>query len=260
LPGCAIYGVIVTASVNAVASNQSLDSRAAFVTTDWTVVLSAQCISPAAREALEKICQGYWRPLYTFVRREGYTREEAQDLTQAFFARFLERRDLDAVRREKGRLRSYFLAALKNFLSNERGRAMTIKRGKGQRLIPLDELTSEADAELVAASHLNADRIFDRRWALTVIEQVLVRLRGEYDTTGKTKLFERFKNFIADEDRQPHSEIAREFAMNENAVKQAFHRFRQRYREILREEIARTVAAPGDVEDELRYLVAVLRA
>jgi RNA polymerase sigma factor (sigma-70 family) len=246
--------------VNAVAANQSLNSGAAFMTTDWSVVLSAQCLSPAAAAALENICRNYWRPLYAFVRREGYSREEAQDLTQAFFERFLERRDLDAVRREKGRLRSYFLAALKNFLTNERGRATTIKRGGGRRLIPLEELTGEDGADLTAANHLSADRIFDRRWALTVLEQVFARLKKEYGAIGKTQMFERFKNLLADEDRQSQSEIAREFAMNENAVKQAFHRFRQRYREILREEIACTVAAPGDVEDELRYLIAVLRA
>jgi DNA-directed RNA polymerase specialized sigma24 family protein len=245
--------------VNAVAANQSLDSGAAFMTTDWSLVLSAQCISPAAAAALESICRNYWRPLYAFVRREGYAREEAQDLTQAFFARFLERRDLDAVRREKGRLRSYFLASLKNFVANERSRAITIKRGEGRQLIPLDGLTTNTDLDLELANHLSADRIFDRRWALTVLEQVFARLKNEYDATGKTRLFERFKNVLADADRQPQSEIAREFAMNENAVKQAFHRFRQRYREILREEIARTVATPGDVEDELRYLIAVLR-
>jgi RNA polymerase sigma factor (sigma-70 family) len=245
--------------MNAVASDQNLDSGAAFMTTDWSVVLSAQCISPAATEALEKICRNYWRPLYAFVRREGYAREEAQDFTQAFFARFLERRDLDAVRRERGRLRSYFLASLKNFLANERDRAMTIKRGEGRRPIPLDELTTHTSADLEPANHLSADRIFERSWALTVLEQVFARLEKEYDATGKMQLFERFKSLLADEDRQSQSDIAREFAMNENAVKQAFHRFRQRYREILREEIAHTVTAPGDVEDELRYLIAVLR-
>jgi RNA polymerase sigma-70 factor (ECF subfamily) len=246
--------------MHAAASHQSLDTGAAFMTTDWSVVLSAQCTSPAATEALERICQKYWRPLYAFVRRGGYPREEAEDLTQAFFARFLERRDLDAVRREKGRLRSYLLAALKNFLTNERSRAMTIKRGEGRRPIPLEDLATHAGPDLEPANHVSADRIFERRWALTVLEQVFTRLKEEYDATGKTPLFERFQNLLADEDRQPQSEIARDLAMNENAVKQAFHRFRQRYREILREEVARTVAAPGDVEDELRYLVAVLRA
>src|SRR6202023_723304 len=152
--------------MNAIASAQSLDTGAAFITTDWSVVLSAQCLSPAATEALEKICRNYWRPLYAFVRREGYAREEAQDLTQAFFARFLQRRDLDAVRREKGRLRSYFLASLKNFLANERDRAMTIKRGEGRRPIPLDEMTTYAAADLETANDSSADRIFERRWAL----------------------------------------------------------------------------------------------
>jgi RNA polymerase sigma-70 factor (ECF subfamily) len=245
--------------MNAMASNQSLQTGAAFMTTDWSLVLSAQCISPAASEALERICRNYWRPLYTFVRREGYQREEAQDLTQAFFARFLERRDLDAVRREKGRLRSYLLASLKNFLANERSRAMTIKRGEGRRPIPLDELMRETDADFGGANQLSADRIFERSWALTVLEQVFARLNEEYRATGKTQMFERFQSLLADEERQPQSEIARDLAMNENAVKQAFHRFRQRYREILREEIARTVAVPGDVEDELKYLIGVLR-
>jgi RNA polymerase sigma-70 factor (ECF subfamily) len=246
--------------MNAIASDQRLDTGAPFMTTDWSVVLSAQCLTPAATEALERICRNYWRPLYAFVRREGYSREEAQDSTQAFFARFLERRDLDAVRREKGRLRSYFLASLKNFLANERDRAMTVKRGEGRLPIPLHELTMHAGADLEPANHLSADQIFERRWALTVLEQVFARLKEEYDAAGKTQLFERFKNVLTDEDRQPQAEVAREFAMNENAVKQAFHRFRQRYRETLREEIAGTVAAPGDVEDELRHLIAVLRA
>jgi len=246
--------------MNAVASDERLETAAAFITTDWSVVLSAQCVSPAATKALEKICLTYWRPLYAFVRREGYTREDAQDLTQAFFARFLERRDLDAVRREKGRLRSYFLASLKNFLFNERSRSLTIKRGQGRPLVPLDELMKHAAGDLEPANDLSADRIFERRWALTVLEQVFARLKEEYVATGKTQLFERFKNLLAGDDQQSQAEIAQEFAMNENAVKQAFHRFRQRYREILREEVSNTVAVPGDVEDELRYLIAVLRA
>ncbi|MEP7016155.1 MAG: sigma-70 family RNA polymerase sigma factor [Verrucomicrobiota bacterium] len=238
----------------------SLEAGTAFMTTDWSLVASAQRISPAAGAALEKICRVYWRPLYAFVRREGCNSEEAQDLTQAFFARFLERRDLDVVRREKGRLRSYLLASLKNFLTNERNRAMTIKRGEGRRPIPLDDLVAHASADLEPANNLSADRIFERRWALTVLEQVISQLEKEYRATGKSRLFERFKKFLADEDGPSQAEIGRECSMNENAVKQAFHRFRQRYREILREEVARTVTAPGDVEDELRYLIAVLRA
>ena len=246
--------------MNAVAFNQSRDTEAAFLTTDWSLVASAQRISPEAQTALEKICQTYWRPLYAFVRREGCTREEAQDLTQAFFERFLERRDLNVIRREKGRLRSYLLASIKNFLANERNRSMTIKRGEGRWPISLDDLTTDVGLDLEPANHFSADRIFEHRWALAVLEQVFVRLEQEYQITKRTLQFERFKNLLVDEDRPSRSQLAREFAMNENAVKQAFHRFRQRYREILRDEIARTVAAPGDVENELQYLIAVLRA
>lgn len=241
-------------------SEQNAEGAKAFVTTDWSLVDTAQQPSASAMEALEKICRIYWQPLYAFVRREGSSPEEAQDLTQAFFARFLERRDLDVVRREKGRLRSYLLASLKNFLANERTRARTIKRGEGRRPVPLDDFLQHANGESLPASPLSAEQIFERRWALSVLEQVFARLQEEYRAMDKLQLFARFKSFIADDDRQSQAAIAREFAMNENAVKQAFHRFRQRYREILREEIARTVSTPADVEDELQHLVAVLRA
>ena len=135
----------------------------AFTTTQWSVVLDAQGESPSAEEALEKLCRAYWWPLYGFVRRQGYSPEEAQDLTQGFFAMLLERRDLDAVRREKGRLRSYLLASLKNFLAKARRRAMTIKRGEGRPLVPLEELLVRERADLEPADTLSADRIYERR-------------------------------------------------------------------------------------------------
>lgn len=232
----------------------------AFVTTHWSVVLTAQGHSAAADEALEKLCRSYWRPIYSFVRREGGTVEDAQDLTQSFFARLLERRDFDAVRREKGRLRSYLLVSLKHFLINERQRAMTIKRGEGRALIPLHELVARERDEAEPPDLLTADRIYERRWALTVLEQVLSRLKDEYRRAGNAALFDRFEGVLADEpDGISQAEIASEMGVNENAVKQAYHRFRRRYRELLREEIAHTVAVPGDIEDELRHLVAVLR-
>lgn len=232
-----------------------------FLTTQWSVVLAAQGSSAAADEALEKLCRTYWRPLYAFVRREGRSVEEAQDLTQAFFARLLERRDFDAVRREKGRLRSYLIVALKNFLANEWQRNRAIKRGEGHALIPLDELLEHDGSQLEPADNLTADKIYERRWALTVLEQVLARLGEEYREAQKGVLFERFKQLLADEPDQPlQAQIAAELGMNENAVKQAYYRFRQRYRELLHDEIAHTVAVPGDVEDELRHLIAVLRA
>ena len=236
------------------------DGPVAFTTTHWSVVVEAQGPSPAAEAALEKLCRGYWRPIYSFVRRQGAVREEAEDLTQGFFARLLERRDLDIVRKEKGRLRSYLLVSLKNFLANERHRAMAIKRGEGRRLIPLEELHSGEHADLEPADNLSPDRIYERRWALTVLEQVFARLKNEYGAAENARLFDRLKELLAGESGQlSQAKIAGEFGMKENAVKQAFHRFRQRYQLLLREEIAHTVAVPGDIEDELRHLIGILR-
>jgi len=247
--------------MNAVPGEEPHPGSVAFVTTKWSVVLTAQGQSSAADEALEKLCRTYWRPLYAFVRREGRTVEEAQDLTQAFFARLLERRDLDAVRREKGRLRSYLLVALKNFLANEWQRGRAIKRGEGRALISLNELLEDAGAEVEPADTLTPDKIYERRWALTVLEQVLENLGREYREEGKALLFDRFKQSLAgDSESLLQSQIATELGMSENAVKQAYHRFRQRYRELLHDEIAHTVAVPGEIEDELRHLIAVLRA
>jgi RNA polymerase sigma factor (sigma-70 family) len=230
----------------------------AFTTTQWSVVLDAQGESPSAQEALEKLCRTYWWPLYGFVRRQGYSPEEAQDLTQGFFAMLLERKDFDAVRREKGRLRSYLLASLKNFIAKTHRRAMTIKRGEGRPLVALEELLVRERADLEPADMLSADRIYERRWALTLLEQVLTRLGEEYQVAGNGALFEQLKQMLGD-DRPSQAKIAREFGMKENAVKQAFHRLRQRYRLLLREEIAQTVTAPGDVEEELRHFIAILQ-
>src|SRR6058998_3821891 len=182
--------------MNEGASEQSVNTGVggvAFVTTQWSVVLTAQGRSPAADEALEKLCRTYWWPPYGFVRRSGYKPEEAQDLTQAFFARLLERRDLDVVRREKGRLRSYLLASIKNFLSKARHRELTVKRGEGRPLVSLDELLVRERADKEPAHKLSPDRIYERRWALTLLEQVLNRLRAEYEAAGKLPLFDRLK-------------------------------------------------------------------
>jgi RNA polymerase sigma factor (sigma-70 family) len=233
---------------------------AAFTTTHWSVVLAAQGESTEAKAALEKLCRTYWWPLYGFVRREGYKPEEAQDLTQAFFARLLERRDLETVRQERGRLRSYLLASLKNFLSKARHREMTVKRGEGRPLVSLEDLLARERADQEPAHKLSADRIYERRWALTLLEQVLARLGAEYEAAGKLPLFDRLKELLAGESGQPsQAKIAAEMRMTENAVKQAFHRLRHRYRQLLHEEIAHTVAVPDDVEDELRHFMAVLQ-
>ena len=232
-----------------------------FATTHWSVVLTAQGRSLAADEALEKLCRTYWWPLYGFVRRNDYGPEEAQDLTQGFFALLLERHDFDVVRQEKGRLRSYLLVSLKNFLAKARRRELAVKRGEGRALVPLDELLARERADVEPADMLTADRIFERRWALTLLEQVLTRLESEYRSAGNGKLFDCLKEFLSDEPgRRSQAEVATELGMTENAVKQAFHRLRQRYRQLLRDEIAQTVAVPGDVEDELRHFISVLQA
>jgi RNA polymerase sigma factor (sigma-70 family) len=234
---------------------------AAFTTTHWSVVLEAQRESPAAQEALEKLCRTYWRPIYSFVRRQGIGSAEAEDLTQGFFASLLEHRNLDAVRKEQGRLRSYLLGALKYFLGEERRRAMAIKRGKGQRLISLEELRANERFEMEPADPVTAELIYERRWASTVLERVLNLLKEEYERAGNGGLFDSIKQLLPGEpDAPPQKDIAAQLGMTENAVRQAFYRFRQRYQALLREEIAHTVANPGDIEDELRHLIAIVRA
>ena len=232
-----------------------------FTTTHWSMVLDAQGESPAAQKALEELCRTYWRPIYSFVRRQGSRAEDAEDLTQGFFALLLERKDLNTVRKEKGRLRSYLLSSLKNFMVDEARHAMAAKRGKGQHLIPLDEIRDREHGDVERSDRFTADQLYERRWAFTVLEQVMGRLREEYRSAGNVRFFEQMKKMLMDEpDRPTQAQVATEFDMTENAVKQAFYRFRQRYQTLLREEIAHTVATPGDVEDELRHLIAVVRA
>jgi RNA polymerase sigma factor (sigma-70 family) len=231
----------------------------AFTTTHWSVVLEARGESPAAQEALEKLCRIYWRPIFSFLRRQGIRREEAEDITQGFFVELLERGSLSAVRKEKGRLRSFLLGGLKYFIANEERRAMAVKRGKGQRLIPLDEFRADDRSEIEPADPVTAEMIYERRWALTVLERVLSRLKNEYLAADNARLFDSLKELLPDEPDSPsQAEIAARLGMTENAIRQAFYRFRQRYQSLLREEIAHTVATPGDIEDELRHLIAVL--
>jgi RNA polymerase sigma-70 factor (ECF subfamily) len=243
----------------------SIQSKAdAFATTHWSLVFAAQGRSAAAEAALEQLCRIYWRPLYAFARRQGCDPEEARDLTQGFFEVLLKRRDLDAARREKGRLRSYLLVSFKHFLGGERRKEMTIKRGCGQWLIPLEELHATEQAGLFAdglVDTLSADRLYQRRWASTLIEHVLRRLKNEYGATGNALLFDSLKLLLPDEPDAPsRSEIAARLGMTDNALRQAFHRFRHRYQLLLREEIGHTVADPGEIEDELRQLIVVLRS
>jgi DNA-directed RNA polymerase specialized sigma24 family protein len=248
-----------------IASTVNIHNRAdAFATTHWSLVLAAQGQSAAAEAALEELCRIYWRPLYAFACRQGYDPEEARDLTQGFFQLLLTRRDFDAALREKGRLRSYLLVSFKHFLGGERRRDMTIKRGHGQWLIPLEELHATDRAGLAAGGlidSLSADRLYQRRWASTLIEHVLRRLKKEYRATGNAFLFDSLKLLLPDEPDAPsRAEIAARLGMTDNALRQAFHRFRHRYQMLLREEIGHTVADPCEIEDELRHLIAVLRS
>ena len=232
---------------------------APFTTTHWSVVLEAQGDSPAAREALEKLCRTYWRPIYSFVRRQGIGPEEAEDLTQGFFALLFERKDLNTVRKEKGRLRSYLIVSLKNFLADESRHAMAIKRGKGRRLIPLEGLSVDERIQMEPPDLVTAEQIYEHRWASTLLEHVLSRLKNEYQAADNAALFNSLKQLLPDEPGAPsQADIAAQLGMTENAVRQAFHRFRRRYQLLLREEIAHTVATPRDIEDELRHLISVV--
>jgi len=233
---------------------------AQFQNTRWSIVLAAgRNDSARAREPLETLCRTYWPPVYAFVRRQGHSSHDAQDLTQEFFARLLEKNYLADVERERGKFRSFLLAALKHFLANEWDKAQAQKRGGGQVFIPIDAPFDETDAGHEPADHLSADKIFERRWAFTLLEQVLSRMREEFSREGKTELFEHLKGTLTGERSSlPYAAIAVQVGMSEGAVKVAVHRLRQRYREVLRAEIANTVASPAEIEGEVGHLFVVL--
>jgi RNA polymerase sigma factor (sigma-70 family) len=224
------------------------------------MVLSAgRSDSTHAQAALEKLCRTYWLPIYAFVRRAGHNSHDAQDLTQEYFSRLLEKKSLAGVDPAKGRFRSFLLGSLKHFLANEWDKARAQKRGGGQRLIPIDVKHAETSCAIEPADQMTAEKIFERRWALTLLEQVMQQVREHYVRDGKTRLFEEIKSTLAGASRSaPYAEIAARLGMSEGAVKVAVHRLRQRYRELLRAEIAHTVASPGEVEDEIRHLFAAL--
>ena len=225
-------------------------------------MLEAQGESPAAQEALEKLCRTYWRPIFAFLRRQGHSPEEAEDITQGFFAQLLERRKFSALRKEKGRLRSFLLGATEIFSSPMSSVARWRSNvGVDCGSIPLEELRAGERIDMEPSDPMTAEMIYERRWALTVLERVLSRLKDEYVAAGNAALFDSLKALLPDEPGAPsQAEIAARLGMSENAVRQAFYRFRQRYQALLREEIANTVATPGDIEDELRHLITVLEA
>jgi RNA polymerase sigma-70 factor (ECF subfamily) len=231
-----------------------------FATTRWSLIVSArEQGSPAAREALAHLCEAYWYPLYAFIRRRGHAADEAQDLTQEFFARLLEKNFLGAVDPSRGRFRAFLLAACKHFLANERDRACAEKRGGGRAPISLDLGGAEGRYGREPSHDLTPDKLFERRWALTLLDRALARLREEFTAKGKGETFDRLRVFLVGDRNAPsHVEVAGELGMTAAAVKVAAHRLRQRYREVLREEIAHTVEGPEQIDEEVRELFAAL--
>jgi RNA polymerase sigma-70 factor (ECF subfamily) len=233
-----------------------------FATTRWTLVAAAgHGSSPQAQEALAALCQIYWYPLYAYARRQLPRPEDAQDLTQEFFACLLEKDYLQAADPQRGKFRSFLLTAFKRFLAKERDRAHAQKRGGGRPVLPLDFSTGERQYQSEPADHATAESLYERRWALTLLEQTLARLRQELVNAGKEKLFEVLKGTLTGADTiEPYADIAAQLDLSVQAVKVAVHRLRRRYAELLRAEIAQTVASPKEVEDELRDLFAAVRA
>jgi len=231
-----------------------------FSTTHWSVVLdAADSTAPGGQEALEQLCRTYWSPLYAYVRQRGYAPEDAQDLTQAFFARFLERKTVQLARRERGKFRSFLLTSLKHFLANEWERARAEKRGGGQTLISWDAPSVEERYPLEASPELTPDKVFERRWALTLFQSALARLREESVAEGKADHFETLKAFLTDQPAEgDYAAVAARLNMTPGAVPMAVHRLRKRYGQVVREEIAHTVASDAEVQDELRYLVTLV--
>jgi len=236
----------------------TLPGPSQFPTTRWTLVFAAgDPHRKEARSALVSLCENYWYPLYAYLRRRGYPADQAQDLTQEFFVRLLEGRYLDRADPEKGRFRSFILTSLKFFVADEEDRHRSRKRGGGV-LVPLEFSSGEERYQREPAHHETPERIFERRWALAVLDRVVEKLRNEFVHHGHLEHFERLKVFLLGQSDAPYAALALEMNTSEGALKVAIHRLRKRYRELFRQEIADTVADPAEVESELRFLASVL--
>ena len=236
----------------------TLAGASQFPTTRWTLVVAAgDPQRKEARSALVSLCENYWYPLYAYLRRRGYPADQAEDLTQEFFLRLLEGRYLDRADPEKGRFRSFILTSLKFFVADEEDRQRARKRGGGA-LVPLEFSSGEERYQREPAHDETPERIFERRWALSMLDRVVERLRNEFVHHGHAEHFERLKVFLLGQSDAPYAALAREMNTSEGALKVAVHRLRKRYRELFRQEIADTVADPAEVESELRFLAAVL--
>ncbi len=231
-------------------------SQAWFVTTHWSVVLSAQDKASArSGQALEALCRTYWYPLYAYVRRVGKAPADAEDLTQGFFARLLEKDYLRSVAPEKGRFRTFLLTALKRYMANEWDREHAAKRGGFAPVAPIDQMVAESRFALEPAHNVPPDVLFDRQWAMTLLERTMARLQEEYEASGRAALFEHLRGSLTKEESSlPYAQIGVRLQLTEAAVKMAIHRLRARYREILLREIGDTVSSPEQLEEELRQL------
>ncbi len=231
-----------------------------FVATRWTVVLQAgHKSSPHSDRALAELCQTYWYPLYAYVRRQGRSKEDAEDLVQAFFGKFLEKNHLDGLSAERGKFRAFLLASLKHFLANEWDKSQRQKRGGGALHLSLDWQDADDRYHLEPAAPDNPERTFDREWALALLNRVVDRLRAECEAEGRIGVFAQAKEFLTvGRDAIPYAEAARKIGMEEGALRVAVHRLRKRYRELLRDEIAQTLADPAQADEELRSLMTAL--
>lgn len=232
-----------------------------FQTTQWGVVMAASHgLSASGQEALEKLCSIYWYPLYAYVRRQGYSVENAQDLTQGFLIQLLENDSLKLADPERGRFRSFLLTALKHFLVNEWQKSRTIKRGGTYALVSWDAARAEGRYLAEPVDGLTPERMYEKRWAVTLLEQTLDHLRAEHLPGPKQRMFELLKpHLLGDSAPTAYAELASALGMSEGASRVAMHRLRERYRALLRAEVARTVSTPAEIEEELRHLVEVLR-
>ncbi len=246
----------VSVSTAATSSERASARGDIFVTTRWTVVIAAgRKTTPQAERALEELCATYWFPLYAYVRRRGYNKADAEDLTQAFFARFLEKNYLASLTAERGRFRAFLLASLKNFLVNEWDKSQRLKRGGGAAHLSLDWESADTKFQVAATNEPSPDKAFDREWAVALLAHVIEQLRKECEADGKARQFEHLKVFLtAGKGAVPQADVARALGVDEGAVRVAAHRLRKRYRELLRSEIAHTLSDPTQVDEEMRAL------
>lgn len=231
-----------------------------FATTRWSLVaLAGRRSAPEAQQALAWLCEAYWYPVYVYVRRRGHDAPSAQDLTQEFFLRLLAKEFVRMADRQRGKFRTFLLTAVQRFLSKQRQRAAAKKRGGGRMALSLDFSSAERRYPLEPAHNWTAERLFERRWALTLLDRVLDQLQKDYEERGKGAIFARLKAYLTDTEETAYAQAADELQMSPGAVKVAVHRLRKRYRALLREEVASTVADEAEADEELRELLAALR-